>query len=756
MPAPKAAPTEENPPLVGLHEETLLPGERRTFTSPAIDPAVLAALVGKAVAVVTITSPIELPGLASGRCATIASVASIGAEGVVLEGHRRVRVVSARGAAAPFAATFTPIDPAAEAGAAGQVAATVRTARDLLAALDGARPLVPIDPGRVELALAELLRAVGSPEDLRRAQESGVTDALAALAKRLRASQDHAAASHQLEGAVAASVKAAADPELMRRLWSQCVELMRRLDLYDPTPGSEENDVARLQRRLMQAGLPREAKETAKRELRLLRQMETKNHDYPTYVLHLEWMAKLPWHPETLPSPDLDKVSAALEREHSGLGKVKTRILEYLAVRQLGGRAASTVLCIAGPPGVGKTTIARAVAGALGRRFARVALGGIHDEAELRGHRITFTAAQPGRIVQAMAHAGQATALLLLDEIDKLGTDTARSPTGALLEILDPEQHSTFRDHYLGVPYDLSNVLFVCTANDLHGIHPILRDRLEIVELEGYSEREKVQIARDHLLPRLATDHALPAPLELPDETLAHIVTGYTREPGVRELNRQLAALHRDRALALVRKAPVASLDAAEIERVLGPVRFIHRAADTNLPAGLAYGLSVSGDGGRLLPIEALVTTGQPGLQITGRIGDVMQESARAVLSYLRHHAAELSIDPSRLDGAVHVHLPEGAIPKDGPSAGVALFVALLSAVSGRKARADVAMTGEITLHGRILPVGGVKAKVLAAERAGLRTVLVPDENRPDVPTGLQCTIQYVHHLAQIPSITLE
>lgn len=746
-------------PLVGLHDETLLPGEQRTFTGPTLDAAALAAmagLVGKGVVAVTITSPIELPGLASGRFGTFATIASVDGGAVTLRGERRVRITSARGSGSPFVALVSPVQPEADADREARVGALVDALGAAVAALGGgARPLRPLDGAVLEAAAVDVLRAIGGPEDLRRAQQTSVVDALRAFGRQLAADAPLVAGGRVIETAVAASPGAVADPELMRRLWSQCVELMRRLDVYDPSTGSEENDVARLQRRLMQAGLPKEAKDTAKRELRLLRQMETRHHDYPTYLQHLDWMARLAWHPDLLPPPDLDKVERALDAEHSGLGKVKTRILEYLAVRQLGGRAASTVLCIAGPPGVGKTTIAMAVAGALGRRFARVALGGVHDESELRGHRISYTAAQPGRIVQAMAHAGQSNALLLLDEIDKLGTDSARSPTGALLEILDPSQHAQFRDHYLGVPYDLSNVLFVCTANDIGRIHPILRDRLEIVELEGYSEREKIQIARGHLLPRIAAEHGLASPVPLSDEVLALIVAGYTREAGVRELQRVLAAIHRDRALAVVRKDPRPEVfGEEELTRLLGRARASRRRAEPFLAAGVANGLSVSADGGQLLPIEVLVGPGGPDLRLTGRIGEVMRESAQAVVSYLRHHRASYGVDD--LGSAVHFHAPEGAVPKDGPSAGVALFAALLSAATGRRVRGDVAMTGEVTLHGRVLPVGGVKAKVLAAERAGIRTVLVPQENQADVPGDVSCAIVYLHSLDEVPSVALE
>ncbi len=499
----------------------------------------------------------------------------------------------------------------------------------------------------------------------------------------------------------------------------------------------------------------------ARRELRLLRGMKADHHDYATYLGHLDFMARLPWTPDAPRPVDLDAVSHALDREHTGLVKPKQRILEYLAVRKLGGAAASTVLCLVGPPGVGKTTIAQAIAEAMGRKFARVALGGVHDEAELRGFRLSYVAASSGRILQAMALSGSASAVVLLDEIDKLGVDRGRSPGGALLEILDPAQNQHFRDNYLSVGYDLSHVLFICTANDAGKIDPILRDRLELIELEGYTLPEKVAIGLDHLWPRIVKDSGLGKLPALSAATMRGIVEGYTREPGVRQAQRALASLTRARALARARgESDTVQVSDEEVLAVLGPRRFQHGVAQSTLPPGVATGLSVSGEGGALLFIEiAVMAPSRPGggrIRMTGQLGSVLKESVYTALALLRADPRAYGLRPAALQRDLHVHLPDGATPKDGPSAGCAVLVALVSALSGQPARAEVAMTGEISLQGKVLPVGGVRAKVLAAERAGIAEVVLPAMNLGDVPAGTQVRVHAVEHVREVVALVLQ
>ena len=562
-------------PLIGLLEETLLPGEERTFRSPVVDGPSLAALARGApptLCALTITSAVELPTLVSNRWGTSCVVVSVDEERVTLRGTQRVKVLAARGTKAPYTADVeapaTGDAPPIDAGVPGDVLAG---AHALIATLDaGAIAPTSEGPRRVLAALGDLLRAVSTPEDLRDQLQSDLGEGFRRVARSLSAQAPHQRASCELEAMTREAARKEDVPAaLKQRLWSQVVEIQRRLDVYDPTIGTGEGDeIGKLQRRLMQVGLPRAARDVARRELRLLRSMNSSHHDYATYLSHLDLMARLPWHPDVVPPLDLDAVRAELDREHAGLEKPKRRVLEYLAVRALGGDTASTVLCLVGPPGVGKTTIARAIATALGRKFVRVALGGVHDESELRGHRLSYTAAQPGRILAGVAQAGSASSVVLLDEIDKVGTDRQRSPTGALLEVLDPAQNTHFHDNFLGVSYDLSGLFFLCTANDLSAMHPTLRDRMELVEIEGYTVREKVDIARRNMLSRVHARAGLPRGLNFDDDTLVRIIESHTREAGVRQFERALASIHRARALSLVERR---AREGATDEAVLTP-----------------------------------------------------------------------------------------------------------------------------------------------------------------------------------------
>ncbi len=457
---------------------------------------------------------------------------------------------------------------------------------------------------------------------------------------------------------------------------------------------------------------------------------------------YLDVMLALPWSGQSVDRLDIDEAEALLNADHYGLEQVKDRILDFLAVRKLrtangiADRSSSQILCLAGPPGVGKTSLGRSIATSMGREFVRVSLGGVRDEAEIRGHRRTYIGAMPGRIINAMRQAGTTNPVILLDEIDKLSADFRGDPSAALLEVLDPEQNASFTDHFIDAPYDLSRVLFVTTANYMHQVPRPLRDRMEVIEISGYTEDEKIEIGRRYLLPRQIVAHGLkPENVDLPQGSWSFLVRGYTREAGVRELERELAAICRKIAREVVRgRHSDEPLLPDHIERYLGPRHFQieHNLGDSQI--GVAIGLGTTEIGGELIPVEVATMPGKGALIITGRAGDVMQESAQAALSYARSRSDQLSIPMNFREALdLHIHLPEGATPKDGPSAGITMATALISALMRRPVRNDTAMTGEITLLGRVLPIGGVKDKTLAAHRSGIRRLILPEENRREV-----------------------
>ena len=502
--------------------------------------------------------------------------------------------------------------------------------------------------------------------------------------------------------------------------------------------GQPEDEHAALRERLDALELPAEARKIVDREAARLRTLAPGQAEYNVARTWLETVADLPWGKRAAVSSDLDAVQAHLEADHHGLDEVKKRVLEHLAVLQLATDQRGTILCLSGPPGTGKTSVARSIAEATGRPFVRVSLGGVRDEAAIRGHRRTYVGALPGRIIEGLRKAGASNPVMLLDEIDKMSVGYGSgSPEAALLEVLDAEQNVTFTDHYLELPFDLSEVLFVCTANVLSTLSPPLRDRLEVVQIDGYTPDEQLTIARRHLLPRQRTRHGLgEGTLALTDATLEAIIRDYTREAGVRQLERELVRLCRASALAVARDASRGPfvVEPDDLATHLGKPRFRQSALDAHRPAGVATGLAWTPVGGDVLLIETSRMPGTGQLTITGQLGDVMTESARAALSYVRSHAAELGVDPAFLERQdLHIHVPAGGVPKDGPSAGVTIFTALTSLLTGRPVRPDLAMTGECTLRGRVLPVGGIKAKVLAAHRAGLAHVVLPAENAPDL-----------------------
>jgi ATP-dependent Lon protease len=495
-------------------------------------------------------------------------------------------------------------------------------------------------------------------------------------------------------------------------------------------------EIQELREKIEKANLPEEAKTVAERELDRLAKMPPAAAEYTVSRTYLDWLVELPWATGTEDNLDIQRGRRILDEDHYDLDKVKRRIVEYLAVRKLKPDAKGPILCFAGPPGTGKTSLGQSIARALGRKFIRISLGGVRDEAEIRGHRRTYVGALPGRIVQGLRKAGSRNPIFMLDEVDKIGMDFRGDPSSALLEVLDPEQNFSFSDHYLEVPFDLSRVMFITTANVLETIPPPLRDRMEVLELPGYTLEEKVMIAKKYLIPRQLEAHGLtPEILAFDHRALHKIVKEYTREAGVRNLEREIATICRAVASAVAsgqKKRQMVS--GGSLHGYLGPAKFFSDVAERTAQAGVATGLAWTPVGGDILFVEATKMAGKKSLTLTGQLGDVMKESAQAALSFIRSNAQELGIDPEFFDKQdLHVHIPEGAIPKDGPSAGVTLFTALTSLLTGRPVRSDVAMTGEITLRGLVLPVGGIKEKVLAARRAGIRTVILPEKNRKDL-----------------------
>ena len=515
-------------------------------------------------------------------------------------------------------------------------------------------------------------------------------------------------------------------------------------------------ELEELRERIAQAKMPAEAEKEAQREMDRLSRMPPAAPEYTVARTFIDWLIALPWENGTEDNLDIKEVRRILDEDHYGLEKVKDRILEYLSVRKFKteGTMRHPILCFVGPPGVGKTSLGKSIARAIGRNFVRMSLGGIRDEAEIRGHRRTYIGALPGQIIQGIRRAGSNNPLYMLDEIDKVGADFRGDPSSALLEVLDPEQNSTFRDHYLEVPFDLSKVLFITTANMLDTILPPLRDRMEILELAGYTEVEKLGIANRHLIPKQLGEHGLIEGTHITwtDEAVMDIIRGYTREAGVRNLEREIASICRKvtRGFAEGRTKPV-KVTVAQVGKYLGAPRYLFEElrGRVNEP-GIAVGLAWTPTGGDVLFIEATRMPGGKTLTLTGQLGDVMKESAQAALSYIRSHADRLKIDKEFFANSdIHLHVPAGAIPKDGPSAGVTMVTALASLLTARKVRNDVAMTGEITLRGKVLPIGGIKEKCLAARRAGIKTIIVPVENRKDVlediPEDVQKELEFYY-----------
>lgn len=542
--------------------------------------------------------------------------------------------------------------------------------------------------------------------------------------------------------------------------------LHQQLKTIQEELGGDEvnNDAKRLREKARHKQWSKEIEQHFNKELEKLERMNVAAAEYSVSLNYLELMLDLPWNEHTKDNFDLKHSKAVLDKDHYGLDKIKDRILEYLAVLKLKGDMKSPILCFVGPPGVGKTSLGKSIARSLNRKYVRMSLGGLHDESEIRGHRRTYIGAMPGRIIQSFKKVQSSNPVFVLDEIDKVGNDFRGDPSSALLEVLDPEQNTHFYDNYLELEYDLSKTMFIATANSLNSIQPALRDRMEVIFLSGYSVEEKVEIAKQHLIPKVRKDHGLKASqVKISDAVLLAVINKYTREAGVRELDRQLAGIMRNVAKSVAMDEKYSpSIKAEDLHKILGPERYDMDVYKQAQPAGVAVGLAWTAVGGDILFIEASLSKGKGALTLTGNLGDVMKESATTALSYIKAHSEELGIDVADFENwNVHIHVPEGAVPKDGPSAGVTMLSALTSAFTKRPLKPYFAMTGEITLRGKVLPVGGIKEKILAAKRAGLTDIILCNANRKDVEEisaqyikGL--TFHYVEYMKEVLDIVLE
>jgi ATP-dependent Lon protease len=655
---------------------------------------------------------------------------------VVVHGLTRVRIEEYLTQEPYFRARITVLGEGAKASM--ETEALMVNARNL------ARRIVQLSPNIPEEA-AIVLDSIDEPGTLADFLAANLQLDVAAKQKlleetdvdgRLRqviASLQHQAEVLELSNKIQSQVKANIDKSQREYLLQEQLKaIQKELGQMD----EKSAEVAQIRQNIDAAGMPEAVRKEALRELERMEGIPTVSPEHNVIRTYLDWMCELPWSVSTEDKIDVNRARGILDEDHYDLEKVKRRILEYLAVRKLAPGSHGPILCFVGPPGVGKTSLGQSIARALGRKFIHMSLGGMHDEAELRGHRRTYIGAMPGRVIQEIRKAGTNNPVFILDEMDKVGADFRGDPTAALLEVLDPAQNFSFQDHYLNVPFDLSKVLFIGTANVMATVSPALRDRMEVIELPGYTQREKLLIAQKYLVPRQQAENGLkPSQAKWSQQAIHSIIESYTREAGVRELERQIATVCRSVA-AMVASGKVRwrTITPAVVAETLGPRKYESELALRTSTAGVATGLAYTAAGGEIMFVEAAAYPGKGGMILTGQIGDVMRESAQAAMSLLRSRAEELGVRAesfSKFD--IHVHVPAGAVPKDGPSAGLAVFTALASLVTRRPVRADVAMTGEITLRGLVLPVGGVKEKVLAAKRAGIKTVVLPERNRKDV-----------------------
>jgi len=657
---------------------------------------------------------------------------------IIAQGTDRIKVIEWK-QQEPFLRALVQILPDVQVKDAEEVEATKRNVQ---AMVQEALALLPNVPPEVRVAMlgsvdpVRLAYFLGSILNLGVEQEQKMLEAETAD-ELLRLSHGYLARELeiiQLRSKIATEAQSEMDKSQRDYILRQQMKAIQK-ELGEDE-GGEQAEAALLRERLESVDLPDEVRTEAERELKRLEKLPAAAPDYHVIRTYLDYVLELPWKKSSEDKLDLTEARRILDEDHYGLEDVKERILEFLAVIKLRPDTKSPILCFVGPPGVGKTSLGRSIARALGRQFERMSLGGMRDEAELRGHRRTYIGSMPGRVIQSIRRAGVNNPVLMLDEIDKLGNDYRGDPSSALLEILDPQQNGTFRDHYLDLPFDLSRVFFIATANQMGPIPPPLRDRMEVIALPGYSDMEKLQIAKRYLIPRQIEENGLkPVQLTISDAAVELLSTRYTREAGVRQLERNIGSVARKVALKIAQaEAESVSVDAGDVHDYLGAPRFYPEQARKELPAGVATGMAWTEMGGEVLFIEATLLPGGRGLQITGQLGEVMQESARAAQSYLWSHANEFGIPAEMFkDYGVHLHVPAGAIPKDGPSAGVTITAALASLYTGRRVRPDTAMTGEITLSGLVFPVGGLKEKILAAHRAGIRRILLPSRNEADI-----------------------
>lgn len=704
-----------------------------------------------------------------------------GTYGILVTGLTRVRLKSIESDTPFLQAKVEPVSssPVDTGEADDELAALGLALRDAAGRLIETMPMIPKD-------IVARLRAVAAPGDLadfiatyleatveEKVELLGTVDTKDRVRKLLNLIGRHIEVQRMREQ-INSQVKSDIDKTQREHLLRQQMKAIQE-ELGEDD--DEAGGVDELEKRIAEAKLSPEAAEVAAKQIKRLRAMSGQSPEAGMVRSYLEWILDLPWAHTVSDEPDIAAVRTILDADHYGLEKVKRRILEYLAVRKL-KRAASAagaegsvktrgpILCLIGPPGVGKTSLGKSIARALGRQFVRASLGGVHDEAQIRGHRRTYIGALPGRIIQGMKKAGTTSPVFMLDEVDKLGSDYHGDPSSALLEVLDPEQNGTFADHYLEIPYDLSNVVFIATANVGDTIPAPLRDRMEIIEVAGYTRAEKLSIAKRHLVPKQLQEHGLTAEeVEIADEALETVIEKFTREAGVRSLERQIAALIRGVAVKAAEgkvtgRVVIQSED--DVRSSLGPAKFASEVAERTEDPGVATGLAWTPVGGAILFVEATKMPGKGKLTLTGQLGDVMKESAQAALSYVRANADRFGIAQRFVDESdLHIHVPAGAMPKDGPSAGITLFAALVSLLTGIRVRHDVAMTGEITLRGRVLPIGGLKEKVLAAHRAGIKRVIVPERNRGDldeVPEDVKRDLDFVFvgRMEQVVDAALE
>jgi ATP-dependent Lon protease len=672
----------------------------------------------------------------------VGRVAGSGGAAAVVRGERRAHIGS--GTTGPGSALWVLVDEVVESETTDETRALAAEYKKLLLAMLQRREAWQIvdvvnritDPS----ALADTAGYASYLTDVQKRELLETADVAARLRVLIDWTTDHLA-EVEVNDKIAEDVRSGMEKTQKEFLLRQQLNAIRK-ELGEFRPEGEE-DPADYRARVEAADLPEKVREAALREVGKLERSSEQSPEGGWIRTWLDTVLDLPWNVSTDDSTDLVAAREILDADHHGLDDVKDRIVEYLAVRSrraqrgltvVGGRGSGAVMVLAGPPGVGKTSLGESVARALGRKFVRVALGGVRDEAEIRGHRRTYVGALPGRIVRAIGEAGSMNPVVLLDEIDKVGSDYRGDPSAALLEVLDPAQNHTFRDHYLDLDLDLSDVVFLATANVIENIPQALLDRMELVQIDGYTEDDKVAIARDYLLPRQQERAALSTDeVTVTEAALRKIAADYTREPGVRQFERLLAKAMRKVTTKLAASSAPLVIDEPDLVAYLGRPRFTPESAERTAVPGVATGLAVTGLGGDVLYIEAGSTDGEPGLKLTGQLGDVMKESAQIALSYVRAHAEQLGVDPAALNRQIHVHVPAGAVPKDGPSAGVTMVTALVSMATGRNVRSDVGMTGEVTLNGRVLPIGGVKQKLLAAQRAGLSTVFIPQRNEADL-----------------------